>query len=109
MDGPPIPFSHYPGRRHESQVLLEPMVFRLQFLFSMTTKTLTLPEIGLIAGTRVALGTGIGLLISEKLNRDQRKGAGWVLLGMGILTTIPLLVGILRRGPGADRPVALAA
>jgi hypothetical protein len=28
-----------------------------------------MPEIGLIAGTRVALGVGIGLLISDRLNK----------------------------------------
>jgi hypothetical protein len=58
---------------------------------------LTLPEIGLIAGTRVALGVGIGLLIAERLSRDTRKGAGCALLLVGAITTIPLVVGVLTK------------
>jgi hypothetical protein len=61
----------------------------------MRKKTLTLPEIGLIAGTRVALGVGIGLLVADKLNRDTRKGAAIALLLVGALSTIPIAVGIL--------------
>ena len=75
----------------------------------MKERTLTLPEIGLIAGTRVALGVGIGLLISDRLNKDQRKAAGWVLLGVGVLTTVPILAGILGKGPFAERRVGLVA
>ena len=41
---------------------------------------LTVSEIGLMAGTRVALGIGIGLLLSNRLNKDERKGAGLALL-----------------------------
>ena len=61
---------------------------------------LTLPEIGLIAGTRAALGVGIGLLISGKLNKDQRRGAGLALLSVGVLTTIPLLIGVFGKRSG---------
>ena len=42
-------------------------------------RKLTLAEIILIAGTRVALGMGIGLLISGRLSDDQRKAAGLTL------------------------------
>ncbi len=51
-----------------------------------------LPTIGLIAGTRVALGIGIGLLLADRLTPEQRKAAGWTLLGFGALTTIPLVL-----------------
>jgi len=67
----------------------------------MREKSLTIPEIGLIAGTRVALGAGMGLLIFDRLNKDQRKAAGWALLGMGILTTIPLVLGVVGKRPSA--------
>jgi hypothetical protein len=60
---------------------------------------MTIPELMLIAGTRVALGAGIGLLISERLSKDQRRGAGWALLGVGALTTIPILRGVLAKPP----------
>jgi len=74
----------------------------------MKERTLTLPEIALIAGTRVALGVGIGLLVSGRLNRDQRNGAGWALFGVGVATTVPILFGVVGKRPGSDRP-ALAA
>ena len=56
----------------------------------MKTVTLTLPEIGLLAGTRAALGAGVGLLLSERLSREQRQAVGWTLLVIGLITTIPL-------------------
>jgi len=60
----------------------------------MTAKsiTLTLPEIGLIAMTRGALGVGIGLLLSNALEKDERHSAGLALLAVGVLTTIPILL-----------------
>ena len=72
----------------------------------MREHSLTIPELMLIAGTRVALGVGLGLLIGDKLRSDTRKGAGWALLGMGVFTTIPILVGVLRKPPGSLRRVA---
>jgi hypothetical protein len=74
----------------------------------MKERNLTIPEIVLIAGTRVALGVGIGLLISDRLNKDQRKAAGWSLLAVGLVTTIPIVAGILGKGRIGERPVDLA-
>ena len=51
---------------------------------------LTLPEIGLIASTRAALGGGVGLLLAERLNKKQCKIVGWTLLLLGVISTIPL-------------------
>ena len=68
---------------------------------ALTEKGLTIPEIMLIAGTRVALGAGIGLLISDRLNKDQRKAAGWVLLAVGVLTTISIAKSMLAKPPVA--------
>ena len=61
----------------------------------MKEKKLTVPEIGLIAMTRVILGVGIGLLFSEKLHQEQRKGIGWTLLAVGVLSTIPIAANVL--------------
>ena len=68
---------------------------------ALTKRAFTIPEIMLIAGTRVALGAGLGLLISDRLNDDQRKAAGWALLAVGVLTTIPIVRGVLRKPPAA--------
>ena len=60
-------------------------------------RKLSVPDIILIAGTRVALGIGIGLLLSEKLNRDQRRAAGRALIAVGALTTIPLVINVVNK------------
>lgn len=75
----------------------------------MKARILTIPEIVFIASTRVALGAGIGLLVSRKLNKDQRTGAGWALLGVGVLTTVPILLGIVGKRAATEKPVALVA
>ncbi len=58
----------------------------------MRETRLTLPEVGLLAGTRVAAGVGIGLLLADRLSPEQRKAIGWSLLIVGALTTIPLAI-----------------
>ena len=63
----------------------------------MQERTLTVAEIILIAGTRVALGAGIGLLLSNKLNKDQRNAAGLALAVIGGLTTFPLALSVMGR------------
>lgn len=52
--------------------------------------TLTLPEIGLIALTRGALG--VGLLLSNALEKNERRSAGLALVAVGALTTVPILL-----------------
>lgn len=56
----------------------------------MKETRITLPELMLVAGTRAILGVGIGFLLADRLSDGQRKGAGWALLTVGALTTIPL-------------------
>ena len=63
----------------------------------MRQRGLTIPEIMLIGGTRVALGVGVGLLLSDRVKDGQRKGAGWALLAVGALTTIPIVVGLMNK------------
>jgi len=46
----------------------------------------------MIALTRGALGVGIGLLLSNSLEKEERQSAGLALLAVGVLTTIPLLL-----------------
>lgn len=63
----------------------------------MMKRKLTLAEIFLIAGTRVAFGIGVGLLLAPRLSRDQRKAAGIALAAVGALTTIPLALKVLSK------------
>jgi len=56
-----------------------------------------IPEIGFIAGTRAALGIGIGLLLADRLSREQRRAAGMALVAIGGLTTLPILADIWGR------------
>jgi len=62
----------------------------------MLERKLTFADIILIAGTRVALGAGIGLLLSTKLSSEQRKAAGIALAVVGGLTTIPLALNVKK-------------
>jgi hypothetical protein len=68
---------------------------------ALTQRAVTIPEVMMIAGTRVALGVGIGLLVSEWLNKDQRQAAGWALLGVGVLSTVPIVRDLLTKPPVA--------
>jgi hypothetical protein len=62
-----------------------------------------IPEIALIAGTRGALGMGIGLLLADQMTREQRRAAGLALVAVGVLTTFPLIADILGRRRCAAR------
>ncbi len=68
--------------------------------------SLRIPELGFIAGTRGALGAGVALLLADRLNREQQKKLGWLLLGIGAVTTLPIVVNVIRK---ARRSVELAA
>jgi hypothetical protein len=61
---------------------------------------LTIPEIMLIGGTRVALGVGLGLLLSDRLSREQRRAVGLTLFLVGAVTTIPLALNVLGKTSG---------
>lgn len=71
----------------------------------METK-LSTAEIGLIAGTRIALGVGIGLLIAGRLSRDSRKAAGIALAVLGGMTTVPLVLHVIGKRTTELRSVA---
>lgn len=60
----------------------------------------TMPEMILWTATRVALGTGIGMLVSRGMSNDARKSTGIALTVMGALTTIPLVMAMVgKRSP----------
>jgi uncharacterized membrane protein YfcA len=76
----------------------------------MRETRITVPELALVAGTRAALGAGIGLLLADRLSDEQRKAVGWTLFLVGALSTIPLRFELFRRQrhpapqEGRDRP-----
>ncbi|QYY33184.1 MULTISPECIES: hypothetical protein [Cupriavidus] len=63
----------------------------------MNEVSLTIPEIGLIAGTRAAGAAGLALLLSNRMNPEQRRAIGWTLLAVGVVTTVPLLAQVLGK------------
>jgi hypothetical protein len=63
----------------------------------MKTTRLTIPELGLVAGTRATLGGGAALLLADRLGREERRAIGWTLFLIGAVTTIPLVILALSR------------
>ena len=53
-------------------------------------RSVTVPEIALIAATRGAIGFGAGLLLASKFKRERRKVLGWTLFLSGLASTIPI-------------------
>jgi hypothetical protein len=74
----------------------------------MTDRNFTMQEIGFFA-TRVALGVGIGLLFSRGLSKDASKAAGLALTVVGGLTTIPFIIGAIRRKESVVSEIRSAA
>ena len=67
----------------------------------MMERRVSITDLILIASTRVALGVGIGLLLSRRFNKDQRNAAGWALAVLGAATTIPLAIGMMGKNASA--------
>ena len=63
----------------------------------MKKSALTLPEIILIAGTRVMAGVGIGLLLADVIREEKRKKIGWRLFLVGAISTIPLAIDVFSK------------
>lgn len=65
----------------------------------MRERSLSIPEIILIGGTRGALGAGLALLLADRLNLDQRRAVGWTLFLVGAVSTLPIALNILSKPP----------
>ena len=61
----------------------------------MKKLTLYLPQLALIVGTRALLGGGIAILLTDNMDRSQRRMLGWTLGIIGAVTTIPLAMEVL--------------
>lgn len=60
-------------------------------------KSVTVPEIALIAATRGAIGFGAGLLLASKFKRELRKKLGWTLFISGLASTIPIALHVFGK------------
>jgi hypothetical protein len=60
-------------------------------------RRITVPEMILWTGTRIALGVGIGMLVSRGLSNDARKSTGIALTAVGAFTTVPLVLSIIKK------------
>lgn len=60
-------------------------------------KSLSVPEIALIAATRGAIGFGVGLLLADKFKEEKRKTLGWSLFLSGLASTIPIAMHVFRK------------
>ena len=69
----------------------------------MRRTELTLPELGLVVGTRGMLAAGLALLLAHKLSDERRKGIGWTLAVAGALSTIPLAIMVFGDRPKVSR------
>jgi hypothetical protein len=69
----------------------------------------SLPLILLFAGTRVALGIGIGLLIAGRLDRSKRRNLGLALAIGGGASTVPFAINFRNLRRGAAIPISSAA
>lgn len=68
----------------------------------MRNINLTFPELAFIVGTRAALGVGIGLLVSDRIEPARRRAIGMTLAAVGAATTVPSLMAVLRDKGRAD-------
>jgi hypothetical protein len=69
---------------------------------AMKERTITVPELALVAGTRFALGIGVGFLVADWLDCEQRRAVGWTLTIVGALSTLPLGLHLLSKHTAVD-------
>lgn len=60
-------------------------------------KSLTVPELAILAATRGVIGFGAGLLLADKFKRERRKSLGWTLFVSGLASTIPIAMHLFRK------------
>jgi hypothetical protein len=63
----------------------------------MKNVVLSMPMLGFVVGTRIALAAGLGLLLSNKIPEARRRVIGLTLVSIGAATTIPAAMAVFRR------------
>jgi hypothetical protein len=67
-------------------------------------KSVTVPELALIAATRGAIGFGAGLLLADKFKGERRKLLGWSLFLSGLASTVPIAIHVFgKKQPSATQ------
>jgi len=61
------------------------------------SKSVTVPELALIAATRGVIGFGAGLLLAGKFKGERRKLLGWSLFLSGLASTIPIAIHVFGK------------
>jgi hypothetical protein len=61
------------------------------------SRSLTVPELALIAATRGVIGFGAGLLLADKFRGERRKLLGWLLFLSGLASTIPIAMHVFGK------------
>jgi hypothetical protein len=56
----------------------------------------SLPQLAFVAATRGLGGAGAALLLAPFLKAPTRRKLGWALLGIGVLTTIPIAMRLVH-------------
>jgi hypothetical protein len=69
----------------------------------MKSLTIDAPTFGFVIGTRIALAFGAGLILSARLDEARRRKVGLGLVAIGVATTIPAALSVLRGFRRADR------
>ncbi len=69
----------------------------------MHERQISIPELGMVASTRAALGFGLGLLLADRWPADQRRAIGWTLFIVGLISTVPLALEVLGRPSPHER------
>ena len=57
---------------------------------------LNLPTFGFAVATRAMIGAGLGLLLSDRIARPRRRAIGFTLLGIGAVSTVPVVRALIR-------------
>jgi hypothetical protein len=66
----------------------------------MKNVTLPLPELFGIAATRGMLGAGLALMLADRLSERTRRMLGIALMTIGVLTTAPFAMDVLKNRTG---------
>jgi hypothetical protein len=69
--------------------------------------SITRPELILVAGTRVALGVGVGLLLADRFTDTSRRAIGWTLTLFGALITVPIALEVLGKPEPIQRSMGV--